>query len=312
MSKVYDRVEWDFVDAILFKKGFPVRFRQIIRNCISSVNFSFKINGQIVGKVTLSRGLRHGCSLSPYLFILCAERLSATLKKAETNGNLEGLKCSRNCPPISHLLFVDDSIVFSKATSVEAASIVNILNLYECASGQQVNLEKTTISFSPNTPQALRQTIWSIFGIHSPTSIGTYFGLPSMFERDKKQSFALIREKIWKRLHTWNRNLFSSAGRKILIKVVVQAIPTYFMSLFSRGRKGPKGIDSEATSGPNLLSPRRPDRRPPAWRRHHNYDQETRNGPNETENAGQDCSTKFDSREGYSARAPLTLSCSRS
>ncbi|CAA0808193.1 Uncharacterized mitochondrial protein AtMg00310 [Striga hermonthica] len=53
-----------------------------------------------------------------------------------------------------------------------------------------------------------------------------------MIGRDKSRTFATIRERILKRLQSWRINLFSSAGREILIKAVVQSIPTYFMSLF--------------------------------------------------------------------------------
>ncbi|KAK3205077.1 hypothetical protein Dsin_019123 [Dipteronia sinensis] len=47
-----------------------------------------------------------------------------------------------------------------------------------------------------------------------------------------KKLFAEIKERVWNKLKRWNTSLFLAGGKKILIKVVIQAIPTYAMSLF--------------------------------------------------------------------------------
>lgn len=51
-------------------------------------------------------------------------------------------------PAVSHLLFANDCIIFSRASLQDAAAIQHALKLYEKASGQKVNLNKTKISFS--------------------------------------------------------------------------------------------------------------------------------------------------------------------
>ncbi|KAK6164390.1 hypothetical protein DH2020_001254 [Rehmannia glutinosa] len=232
MSKAYDRVEWKLIGAILRKMGFPSRWCSLIHDCISTVQFTVSINGKLGGRVLPSRGLRQGCSLSPYLFILCAEVLSALLRRAELTGQIVGMRCTQHSPRISHLFFADDSIIFTKAKQQEANAILKLLSSYEKASGQVVNMEKTAITFSPNTQQATRQSILGIFRISSTTPHDTYLGLPSMIGRNKNRTFASIRERVWKRVSILNRNYLSAAGREVLIKAVVQAIPIYFMSLF--------------------------------------------------------------------------------
>ena len=53
-----------------------------------------------------------------------------------------------------------------------------------------------------------------------------------MVGRDKKKSFSIIKERIWKKHKGWKEKLLSQAGREILIKAIIQAIPTYTMSCF--------------------------------------------------------------------------------
>ena len=112
MSKAYDRVEWDFIQALLHKMGFDPHWVKLIMECISSVQYRVLLNGQPRGLIIPHRGLRQGDPLSPYLFIMCTEALIANIKKAERGKQLTGMKVARACPSISHLLFGDDSLFF--------------------------------------------------------------------------------------------------------------------------------------------------------------------------------------------------------
>lgn len=184
MSKAYDRVEWVFVCAIMSTMGFSQHWVNLIFDCISTVSCSFLINGKLCGSVHPSRGIRQGCSLSPYLFILCAEGFSAAIRHAESQRRLEGFTCCKQGPSISHLFFVDDSIIFTKIDKKNVDQIVRILRCYEKAQSQVVNLDKTAVTFSPNTKPETSGLICEDLGIHYPNSHDIYLGLPSVVGRN--------------------------------------------------------------------------------------------------------------------------------
>lgn len=73
--------------------------------CVKTVSYSFILNGEPRGKLLLNRGLRQGDSISPYLFLLCAEGLSRLLRKAEVEDRIHGVSIATGAPPITHFFF---------------------------------------------------------------------------------------------------------------------------------------------------------------------------------------------------------------
>lgn len=92
MSKAYDRIEWKFLQDILLKMGFDRWWIHLILQCVSTVSYMI-VHGEFeMGPIKPSRGLRQGDPLSPYLFIICAEGLSAMIRHYEANKWLQGIK----------------------------------------------------------------------------------------------------------------------------------------------------------------------------------------------------------------------------
>jgi hypothetical protein len=75
------------------------------------------------------------------------EGLSTLLSKATTDGILTGVPTSKRGPCISHLFFVDDSLLFCISTLTQWECLTNILRMYEEASDQRLNNNKTSIFF---------------------------------------------------------------------------------------------------------------------------------------------------------------------
>lgn len=73
LGKVYDRIDWDFLDIIMARKGFAHKWRGQIAGCLSSSHFPVIINKTSKGLFPSTRGLRQGDSLSSFLFTLLAD-----------------------------------------------------------------------------------------------------------------------------------------------------------------------------------------------------------------------------------------------
>jgi len=164
MSKAFDRVEWGCLEKIMSKMGFHESWVKLMMRCVSTVTYSIKINGRPRGHVTPSRGLHQGDPLSPFLFLFCAKGLSALIRKSVEFGLLSGVAACPRGPKISHLFFVDDSLMFCKANIEECSTLKEILDICEYSTGQQLNREKTSLFFSRKTPQEIQEAIKNRFG----------------------------------------------------------------------------------------------------------------------------------------------------
>lgn len=87
--------------------------------CVTTVTYNVCFNGYSVGPISPQRGLRQGDPLSPYLFLLCVEGLSSSLRQAAENGRINGCRISSGAPSVTHLLFADDSFLFFRAEKEE-------------------------------------------------------------------------------------------------------------------------------------------------------------------------------------------------
>ena len=126
LEKAYDRLEWHYIQETLEFFQLPPTLITLIMNMILSTRFHILWNCSPLSEVVPSRGLRQGDPHSPYLFILCLERLSIKLAKAVRDKFIHPISF-RGRVRLSHLFFTDDIFLFTRATARDCKNLGQIL-----------------------------------------------------------------------------------------------------------------------------------------------------------------------------------------
>jgi hypothetical protein len=195
---------------------------------VSSATLSINWQGTASDPFSSTRGLRQGDPISPYLFILCLERLGHSIQDAVVMGNWKPFKVGRGIgPAISHMCFADDLILVAEASSDQSNLIRSILKEFCDASGQKLNLHKSQVFFSNNVSGDLASTLSRDLGIEITKDLGVYLGAPMLHRRASKSDYEFILDKMRKKLSGWKANSLSFAGRVTLAQSSLTSIPGY-------------------------------------------------------------------------------------
>ncbi|XP_048613351.1 uncharacterized protein LOC125587199 [Brassica napus] len=203
MSKGYDRLEWEFISAVLKKMGFSDTWIEWIMRCVSSVKYHVLFNGQPRGNITPQR---------------------------ENQGKITGMRVSRASPPVSHLLFADDSLFFCKVEPRECDEVMKALGTYGKASGQCINFEKSSLLFGKRIPGHVKDTLKLSTRITNEGGMGSYLGIPEDISGSKVRLFAFLKERLQNRVNGWTGRWLTRGRKEVLIKSILLALPTYVMS----------------------------------------------------------------------------------
>jgi hypothetical protein len=134
LIKAYDRVDWGFLRLVLLQVGMSLEATDWILGCVSSANFVVLINGKPTSFFKSTRGLRQGFPLSPLLFLLIVEGLSRAIQEQVRDKKIEGIPVARGIR-ITHLMFVDDVILFGSGSISEWEVFKEVLELFCKATG---------------------------------------------------------------------------------------------------------------------------------------------------------------------------------
>ncbi|XP_058008179.1 uncharacterized protein LOC131182851 [Hevea brasiliensis] len=137
--------------------------------------------------------------------------LSCLLSKVKEDGKISGMKMSKFTPTITNVLFADDTLLFGTAKRAEASNLQAIIHKH--------------------TPPNLKRLILETLGMQGMRFNEKYLGLPTLWGKSKKQVLKFIHERLIAKTQSWRQKLLSQAGRKVLIKSVLNAIPTYAMAI---------------------------------------------------------------------------------
>ena len=133
---------------VLHKMDFGSCWMEWIWWCISTAKFYVLVNGVLASFFSSSKGLRQGDPISPYLFVLDMEVLSALIRRAVQGNFITGCRLRGRGGVemnVSHLLFADDTIIFCKARKDHLTHLGWILAWFEAASRLRINIAKSEL-----------------------------------------------------------------------------------------------------------------------------------------------------------------------
>lgn len=163
LSKAFDSLRWDFVEAALIALRFPSMAIKWILACITSPSFSILVNGSSYGCFKSKRGIRQGCPLSPYIFCITMEFFSSFISTCSANG-LIPTPYTKGSTSISHLLYADDVRLFARASIPIAGNIKAFLQNFKIFCGLSVNCAKSSVLFC-NCDEVMKQGISHVLNV---------------------------------------------------------------------------------------------------------------------------------------------------
>lgn len=176
---------------------FPQLLISVIMECLTTSSMRVLWNGEPTESFNPSRVVRQGNPLSPYLFVLCMERLNQVIEEAIIAQRWKPIHASRNSPQLSNLFFADDIILFGEATVDQTMVIKDCLNRFCGASGSKISFGKSRVYFSNNVSADSSQIISETLGIEATADLGMYLGMPTLTSRVTKDTCSGTCVKKW-------------------------------------------------------------------------------------------------------------------
>lgn len=106
---------------------------------------SILINGSPTKEYNFDRGIRHGDPMSQLLFNLVGEVFNLMTEKAKVLGLIKGIKFQYDSTEISHIQFVDDTIIFLQQDEASLLNCKRLLQCFQLTSGLKINFSKSAL-----------------------------------------------------------------------------------------------------------------------------------------------------------------------
>ncbi|XP_020249670.1 uncharacterized protein LOC109827119 [Asparagus officinalis] len=241
LHKAFDSINREFVYYIMHCMGFPIKWIEWIKECLSTPSFSVLLNGCSSGFFQSNRGIRQGDPLSPYIFVLVMEFWSIGMEIATISRNIQNFHKQQDLQ-ISHILFADDMLVFCRANKKSFEGINNLLSSMELNTGLKINRSKSKIFFSKGCNN--KGELSSIVGISKGKLPMKYLGLPLTVNYPKSKDFLPLVDKIRNRIEGWMTTSLSFARRLELLKSILYSTSAYWYLVFKFPQSIVKSLES--------------------------------------------------------------------
>ena len=215
-EKAFDRIEWNFIHKCLHFFGFGDNFVNWFKTLYSASSGRVINNGYSCRDFSINRGVRQGCPLSPYLFIICAEILA---RSVNDNSSIKGIRLFGT--EVKLLNYADDTTIFLDGSPGSLREVVDTFHALRAASGLKVNFEKSYLfplgSLVSNNP-----LLPNIFNFKWTTGPVTMLGITFTNNRDDlfKLNYTPKLSRLKRLLNLWSQRDLTPIGRITITKTL--------------------------------------------------------------------------------------------
>lgn len=164
---------------------------------------------------------------------MCAELLARLLSSAASGPTKPiGVPIGKSGMRVPFLTFLDDTMIFAKATNYSGLIIRQILDKYCSMSSQLVNYHTSSFQCTANIPEAQKCNFASILQMQETNDLGDYLGYPIIHSKVTKETFTSVVSKITSQLPKWKANALSEVGRSVLLQSNLATKASYQMQSF--------------------------------------------------------------------------------
>ena len=230
-EKAFDKIRWEFVFEVLRNMGFDCKWVDWITSIFNSSTISVLVNGATTDEFTPSRGLRQGDPLSPLIFNLVGEVLSKLLDRALEHKIIEGVSLPNVHRPISHLQFADDVILFLSQDVNSIMGVKRVLQCFQIISGLKINFSKSSLYCFDKSAKEVEE--WASFlGCEVGKGPLKYLGAVLGASPSSLAYWDPLLRKVQMKAKSIDPSTLSIAGRTVVLKSMIDSIPSYWFSLF--------------------------------------------------------------------------------
>lgn len=221
-EKAFDRVDRFFLDRILQKMNFGPSFRQWLQTIYHLPVATVINNGHESGTITLERGLRQGCPLSPLLYTIVIETLCVSIRK---NRRIEGFFVP-GLKTESKISAYADDITLTLRDDCSVTSAFDMIRQYELASGAKLNMEKSEGIYVGLQAGRNHGPVPIRWLEEQTTILGINFG------NSLTQNWEKCIKKIENGVAKWQKRKLTLKGKSVIINTYAVSHLVYLASVF--------------------------------------------------------------------------------
>ncbi|KAK3211447.1 hypothetical protein Dsin_016153 [Dipteronia sinensis] len=189
LGKAYDKLQWGFIKQVLEEVGIEGKLNNLIMSYILNARYKVALNGKMSNSFLPKCRIKQCDPLSPYIFVLCMEKLFHIIKQNLLERAWKPVKISRIGPEISHVFFGEYLILFGQASVQQAETMRDCLYTFCDLLGQQVSFFKSRIHCYNNVSYNNAKGLAAVCRSHISKNPGNYLGIPLIHGRITKDTY---------------------------------------------------------------------------------------------------------------------------